>query len=438
MLLALFLVGCDNEIDSLLKNPSETEDNISSMTRSALADSIDKGELVEFEPDQAMLKLKGMYDEMHSSQKRVAITTPPAYDETLWSNMWAIREIPSTIKVKSKATSGSKDNYITLFCDGKGQEVSLNSGNDRKKNRFYIKVLPASTGIPYLIYSTASQTPLTVGYYTKKPDEKILMAASDNSSSSIGLGWDLLQASNKKYYAIQSQSYLGQSDPNVIGSIFYYVLEAVSGDKIRYAQRVNGKEQQEFVITPDSTFKIISLEYDVTNYKAQSSFITKTVTVANEHEYEKMMDAAFNFIERETSSFSNSSWNVNLNFKNPTIKFKRPTVVKGTVISPTTDAPEDAIFITPNNIRQGINRKIVYNCPIRCKARSIAKVTTSFVRYDVTVNYTAKVQCEITEGDLRECILKGTWNGYIFEDPNKYTPQTSVVFTPIDGGDIIL
>ena len=101
MLLALFLVGCDNEIDSLLKNPSETEDNISSMTRSALADSIDKGELVEFEPDQAMLKLKEMYDEIHSSQKRVSITTPPAYDETLWSNMWAIREIPSTIKVKS-------------------------------------------------------------------------------------------------------------------------------------------------------------------------------------------------------------------------------------------------------------------------------------------------------------------------------------------------
>ena len=136
MLLAFLLVGCDNEMDSLVKNPSETEDNISSMTRSALADSIDKGELVEFEPDQAMLKLKEMYDEIHSSQKRVSITTPPAYDETLWSNMWAIREIPSTIKVKSKATSGSKDNYITLFCDGKGQEVSLNSGNDRKKKPF--------------------------------------------------------------------------------------------------------------------------------------------------------------------------------------------------------------------------------------------------------------------------------------------------------------
>lgn len=101
------------------------------------------------------------------------------------------------------------------------------------KIAFLIKVLPASAGVPYLIYSVAAGTPLSVGYYTNKPDEKILMASKDDSGSLMSIGWDLLQSSYyKNYYAIQSESYLGQADPNNQWSIFYYVLEAVSGNKI--------------------------------------------------------------------------------------------------------------------------------------------------------------------------------------------------------------
>lgn len=81
------------------------------------------------------------------------------------------------------------------------------------------------------------------------------MAAKDESSSLMSIGWDLLRTNYyKNYYTIQSESYLGQSDPNNSWSIFYYVLEAVSGNKIRYAQRVANKAQQEFIITPDAKF----------------------------------------------------------------------------------------------------------------------------------------------------------------------------------------
>ena len=53
------------------------------------------------------------------------------------------------------------------------------------------------------------------------------MAAKEENVSLMSAGWDLLRSNTyKNYYAIQSEIYLGQSDPNNSWSIFYYVLEA--------------------------------------------------------------------------------------------------------------------------------------------------------------------------------------------------------------------
>lgn len=181
MLLPICMVGCNDEMDSLVKGPSEVAESITQMTRSISPDSIYDGELVEFEPTQDMIRLKELYAEMHSTQRRAPLNPSSTYDETLWGNMYAIRELPATIKVRSKASTGSTANYVSLYCEGKSKEVTLNAGNAGDKNRFLIKVLPASAGVPYLIYSVAAGTPLSVGYYTNKPDEKILMASKDDS-----------------------------------------------------------------------------------------------------------------------------------------------------------------------------------------------------------------------------------------------------------------
>ena len=437
MLLPICMVGCNDEMDSLVKGPSEVAESITQMTRSISPDSIYDGEPVEFEPTQDMIRLKELYAEMHSTQRRAPLNPSSTYDETLWGNMYAIRELPATIKVRSKASTGSTANYVSLYCEGKSKEVTLNAGNAGDKNRFLIKVLPASAGVPYLIYSVAAGTPLSVGYYTNKPDEKILMASKDDSGSLMSIGWDLLQSSYyKNYYAIQSESYLGQADPNNQWSIFYYVLEAVSGNKIRYAQHVNNKAQQEFIITPDAKFEIKSLEYVVNNSTPSKSMFSKTVTVKNTSAQEKAMNVPFDFYEMETSYFNRNSWNVNLNFTDDSKKFVRPTVTSGSVITDNPDAAEDAVFINSNT--QNISRHIVYNHPIRCKASSTAKVTVKFVKYYVNVDYIVKAQYEVKAGDLRECVLKGTWSGYVIEDPNEITPEDKIEFTPIGGGDIIL
>lgn len=437
MLLPICMVGCNDEMDSLVKGPSEVAESITQMTRSISPDSIYDGEPVEFEPTQDMIRLKELYAEMHSTQRRAPLNPSSTYDETLWGNMYAIRELPATIKVRSKASTGSTANYVSLYCEGKSKEVTLNAGNAGDKNRFLIKVLPASAGVPYLIYSVAAGTPLSVGYYTNKPDEKILMASKDDSGSLMSIGWDLLQSSYyKNYYAIQSESYLGQADPNNQWSIFYYVLEAVSGNKIRYAQHVNNKAQQEFIITPDAKFEIKSLEYVVNNSTPSKSTFSKTVTVKNTSAQEKAMNVPFDFYEMETSYFNRNSWNVNLNFTDDSKKFVRPTVTSGSVITDNPDAAEDAVFINSNT--QNISRHIVYNHPIRCKASSTAKVTVKFVKYYVNVDYIVKAQYEVKAGDLRGCVLKGTWSGYVIEDPNEITPEDKIEFTPIGGGDIIL
>ena len=437
MLLPICMVGCNDEMDSLVKGPSEVAESITQMTRSISPDSIYDGEPVEFEPTQDMIRLKELYAEMHSTQRRAPLNPSSTYDETLWGNMYAIRELPATIKVRSKASTGSTANYVSLYCEGKSKEVTLNAGNAGDKNRFLIKVLPASAGVPYLIYSVAAGTPLSVGYYTNKPDEKILMASKDDSGSLMSIGWDLLQSSYyKNYYAIQSESYLGQADPNNQWSIFYYVLEAVSGNKIRYAQHVNNKAQQEFIITPDAKFEIKSLEYVVNNSTPSKSTFSKAVTVKNTSAQEKAMNVPFDFYEMETSYFNRNSWNVNLNFTDDSKKFVRPTVTSGSVITDNPDAAEDAVFINSNT--QNISRHIVYNHPIRCKASSTAKVTVKFVKYYVNVDYIVKAQYEVKAGDLRECVLKGTWSGYVIEDPNEITPEDKIEFTPIGGGDIIL
>lgn len=166
------------------------------------------------------------------------------------------------------------------------------------------------------------------------------------------------------------------------------------------------------------------------------STFKKTITVKNTSSQSKEINVPFNLRETETSYYNKNTWNVNLNFSNPEIKFQRPSVTSGIIISPENDSPADANFI--NASTQSIDRVIQYLHPIRCNPSSIATVTLDFVKYNVTVKYIAKAKYE-ENGDRRECVLKGTWSGSIIEDPKEIAPHETITYTPIgSGGDIIL
>lgn len=438
ILCTLSLTGCNDNIDDLLVTKEEpTGQDYLTRSMNVPSDSIASDEPIELEETEEMLELGKIYKK-HCQVRRVSQNLY-SYDETLRSNLYAIRELPVTIKVRAKAATGSTNNYLTLYCDGKGKEVVLRNTNYASQNRFYIKVLPATSGIPYLIYSVASKTPLSVGYYTKTPNEKILMASKSENNSLFSCGWDLLQSNTyKKYYSIQSQSYLGQADPNNQWSVFYYVLEAVSGNKIRYAKQVANKAQQEFIITPDAKFDMVSLDYDVDKASVSRTTFTKTQTVKNTSSKEVSMDVPFDFYELENSFFNKTSWNIDLKLSEKSPYLARPHVISGTMILPDTDAAKDANFQLQTY--QTINRHVIYKYPINCKASSTAKVVVTFVKYNVTVPYMAKAQYKDKDGNICECILKGTWSGTLVEDPNEIMPTGTINFTPIGngGGDIIL
>lgn len=427
---------------SCVKNRSEfTPDNlvVTESSNSIGCDTICIDTPTELKMTEEMIRLKKLQQDMlRVKGLRSLDYREETYDDTYWQNMFAIRELPATIKVRTIASKGSSPGYLNFYCTGKSKEVVLNNANHPVYNRFYIKILPSSSGIPYLIYSKAAETPLSVGYYNSNPNDKILMASSGESSSLWGAGWDLKQSTNyKNYYAIESQSYLGQADPNIPYSVFHYVLEAVSGNKIRYSKRVQNKGQQEFQITPDAKFTLISLEYDVEQPSVTRSTFKKTVTVKNLSEIEKSINVPFEFDELENSYFNKNSWSVNLQFANSGIKFARPTIIKGILIYPEPTAVKDATFV--NTGYQNINRHISYSFPIRCKANSIAKVTATFVKYRVSTKYIAKAQYKDPDsGELRECILKGTWNGSIIEDPTEVIPKSNIVFIPLDDNDDII
>ena len=116
MLLPICMVGCNDEMDSLVKDPSEMSESITQLTRGISTDSVYDGDPVEFAPNPDMVWLKEQYAKMHSTQRNTPLSSSSSYDETLSGNMYAVRELPATIKIRAKASTSSTTDYVFLYC----------------------------------------------------------------------------------------------------------------------------------------------------------------------------------------------------------------------------------------------------------------------------------------------------------------------------------
>ena len=384
-----------------------------------------------------MLALKEIYEEkQRSSISTFSVSSSEYTDENFSSNIYAIRELPVTIKVRSVA-SGSISGYNYFACSGAGKEVILGSSSTTEASKFYLKVLPATTGIPYLIYSNVSNTPLSVGYYTSNPDEKIIMSCSETPSSYYSCDWDLLpSSSNSGYFAIQSNSYLGQSDPDNMWSVFYYVLEASSGNKIRYDQYVAGKAQQEFLIVPDAKFELQSIEYDLSSATVSTGgYDTKTLTSTNSSSESKPMSFEFTHSALETSYFSQDKSYLTINLNDDNLKLPRPYVAAEVAMLPDENATGDATY--KSTTIQNIARSLSYTFPITASARSIYTATAKFKYYNLSMDYVIKARY-VTGEDVREVKFTGRWSGKVYEDPSIMAPECSYTRTEMDDDDDII
>lgn len=198
------------------------------------------------------------------------------------------------------------------------------------------------------------------------------------------------------------------------------------------------KELTKFQITPDAKFTLISLEYDVEQPSVTRSTFKKTVTVKNLSALEKSINVPFEFDELEIRFSIKSSWSVNLQFANTGIKICSTYCNKRGYSSPQRQWQSRTRLLSILDIKILI---VIFHIvfPIRCKANSIARVTATFVKYRVSTKYIAKAQYKDPHsGELRECILKGTWNGKHYRGLNEVIPTSNIVFTALDGNDDIV
>ena len=431
------MVSCTTEMDDYLSIPNETtltQKEESIITRAMCCDSLELGKLVPWEPSEEMLHLKELYNEALLTKPELMaidaeiISTPTSYDDFFSSNIYAIRELPITIKARAIA-SGSTSGCSYFTCSGASKEVTLGNSSTSANSKFYLKILPASTGIPYLIYSNVSKTPLCVGYYTNNPDNKILMSASNDSGSLYSASWNLLPSSSYKgYFAIQSESYMGQSNPDDMWSIFYHVLEAKTGDKIGYSQRVSNKAQQDFLISPVNSFELQSVEYDLANATITSgSMVSKVTSLTNTLEITNRVQVNVKLTTNETSNYYETAGNLSFNITSPTtLKFPRPIPIAGQAVL-TDDIVPDATYARTT---QNISKTVEYVTEIEMKPKSLLQLTTKFKTFILNVPYVATA----TYND-REVKVRGNWRGYAIANPEYNAPINEPRFYDLETGE---
>ena len=427
MVLTVLLGSCQNDIDESFTCDSPMLEE--QRTRSIVSLDENVSDSIEIlQESEELLLLKRQYELRNKSLLKTSIAST---DDFFSENIYAIREMPVTIKVHSIA-KGSTSGYNYMFVDGKGTEVVLGNSEKADGSKFYIKILPATSGIPYLIYSNVAKTPLAVGQYTNNPDNKILMTAKDESGSTFSWGWDLLpSSSNKGYFAIESQSYLGQSDPNNIWSIFYYVLEAKANNKIGYAQRVNNNLQQEFLITPIDEFALTEVKYSLENatIKDGPTIDGEMVEIINTSDEEMTMPFSTYVSGTETSLFSEQRGKLNLKivdmykqvFPRPVAIAKRATIK---------DVVPDAYY---NSVTQRFSRRWNYNNTVEMKKHCLLQLTCKFKTFNIEVPYVATAQC-----NGRIVKVAGTWRGNYIANPDHNKPTLLTHYYDLETGEELM
>lgn len=433
------IISCTDTEESIIDlgkdNPEKTLE-----ARALVSDTLIAELPTPLEETADMLALKERYTEMQRSNISTLSTySYPDVDENFSSNIYAIRELPITIKARSIA-NGSTSGYNYFTCRNAGEEVVLatTTRGISINNRFYLKILPSTAGIPYLIYSMASNTPLSVGYYNSNPDEKIIMTCKEEPSSYYSCSWDLLPSpSYSGYFTIQSNSYLGQHDPNDMWSVFYYVLEASANNKLRYNQYVANKAEQEFLITPIPEFELQSIEYDLNSASISTGgYDVQTLTGTNSYSESKALNFNFSLSALETSYFLQDKSYLTVNLSNEDLLLPRPHVESNTAVLPNTETPKDANYKSTST--QNISRTLAYTYPITAEPRSIYTATAKFKYYYLSMDYVIKARYT-TNGDTREVKFTGRWSGKVYEDPTIKAPECSYTRTDLDeDGDIIL
>lgn len=423
----LISTSCQNDLNSdIMSNAEELSAEYKSKT--LLSDTLIVDEL----PLEETEELKEFQRRIEEIQKTRAMTYGPYddnYDANLWNNMWAIREMPITFQARGGGNTGNK----FLSTNGKRQEITLVGSVSNDRQKFFIKVLPSTSGIPYLIYSKQESTPLLVGQKANDPNRKTLMPW-DKDEILFGCSWDLIPASTPGYFAIQSQSYLGQADPNNPWTVFYHIVEVKNNNIVGYARYTNSAAQ-EFLLKPLDAIYLSSITYDASSATiSEGRDITIVSTSRNTSIEEQPYTIPVNKLDYEESYFSQNRSSIDFDIANSNIRFQRPTVEAKRIVLPKPETPRDATYKTTNFLKlyKLLSFKIEGNAP----ENSLIEVTTYIKTYNVSIKYT--VNAYVYYGGIkRDIIFTGTWRGKVILSPEHTKPTHIPRYFDLDTGEEI-
>ena len=394
---ALFLFSCENEIESEIQSSSE-ELVTSAETKALSVDSLEPLKMTD-----ELKALKERMDELKKTKTRAASSN---YGQYFSENMWAIREMPFTLR----ATSGG---YLTA--SGRGGKVDVDGRRADIYKQFYVTIPPSIVGVPYLIYSCQSETPLAVGHYTSNPNQKVVLAMTTNSPNEFSASWDIIPASNNPGgYVIQSESYIGQGSGGW-WDVFNYVVE-VQGSNLGYSQ-YSQKAEQEFTITPNAPFTLKKLEF-INPYSAtviQRENISIQQATTNVSFQEKRDNLKF-IKEMKDNSYFEEEKGIAFQVPASDLEFALPTVTLGEIdLVPNNKVPVDTKY--EPGIRRTVLRTLYKEIPVAVKPRTKLTLTYYFKAYDVSVDYVATIEYfNEKDKEIREAKLPGRWSGRIYVD----------------------
>ena len=394
---ALFLFSCENEIESEIQSSSE-ELVTSAETKALSVDSLEPLKMTD-----ELKALKERMDELKKTKTRAASSN---YGQYFSENMWAIREMPFTLR----ATSGG---YLTA--SGRGGKVDVDGRRADIYKQFYVTIPPSIVGVPYLIYSCQSETPLAVGHYTSNPNQKVVLAMTTNSPNEFSASWDIIPASNNPGgYVIQSESYIGQGSGGW-WDVFNYVVE-VQGSNLGYSQ-YSQKAEQEFTITPNAPFTLKKLEF-INPYSAtviQRENISIQQATTNVSFQEKRDNLKF-IKEMKDNSYFEEEKGIAFQVPASDLAFALPTVTLGEIdLVPNNKVPVDTKY--EPGIRRTVLRTLYKEIPVAVKPRTKLTLTYYFKAYDVSVDYVATIEYfNEKDKEIREAKLPGRWSGRIYVD----------------------
>ena len=421
-IIAMTLFSCSDDTEQSLSDaslPSKGQASLNHLTRAS--DSSDS--LCLLEVDDSMRSLLSLRTKVGRHARKVGLA-PADYDDNFNGNMFAIRELP--------VTKNKSQRY--LWCNRAGSEVKLTDNKNAFdiSQQFYLKILPASSGIPYLLYSESSKTPLTVGHYRKTPNVNILMSNSKDDISNPFVGWDLKPSSAAGYFAIENEMLLGQKDPKNMWSVFNYYLEVNDNNELRFAE-YTGKNQQKFFIKPIARFTVSNVSY---NFEAAK--VTDATPFEVKFNRVFQGDPGSEFSDKVNCHVIEKSW---FQQNRSNIKFDLNT---NTLLQMPTVLARKALLLDgdPNKIRYIISGyQNVYSdreCTVEgtvphSTGKCLVSISMKLTSYNAEVPYTL-----YAEYNGREIKFTGTWKGVVIPNPKFVDPIITTRFFDLMTGEEIL